>query len=541
MKKILLFIFFVFLFFLSPLKSFAYVPIGAGLDCNEDSECLSQYGAGKCVGQMCVDMVLSFQDKFEQEIEQCKNGDMNLSCFIGGTEAISDDGYSGVVGAILSTALIGINGPSYKTSINNPSKTKVQGGAIGGVASVIGTMYAHPPATSGQYASYLAERIGVVKPAYAQQGVGFEGLRPILDIWKTFRNAAYILMVFAFIGIGFAIMFRVKLDPKTVITIQNAIPRFVIGLILITFSYAIAGLLIDLMRVISAIVFEIINPHYLFRDFGKFLEDAGIIGEGVANFGKNPGLITFLFIYLKNGLDYANIITRIMDPMALIAEIANVPNVIIKAFSMISPTSLPGKVFSFIFSLALLFAFLKLAWELLKAYIMIIVGIIFSPIMIVMGIFPGKNQFAWIKGLIANMAIFPAVLAFLAVSSRLIVSAQGGQLWMPAPIHIFGIGSPGRIVAAIIAYGLLLLAPAVPNMVKDAFGIRPTKYGAIALEPYGKTIQAGYRAGASAVVSKLEDSSEPDWAAAVSAVTGVRGRTGGGKGTAPGTATGSEA
>src|SRR3990172_12628792 len=65
------------------------------------------------------------------------------------------------------------------------------------------------------------------------------------------------LLAFVMIVIGFLIMFRRQIDPHTVISIQNALPRIVLTLILITFSYAIVGLLIDLMYVILLLAYSL--------------------------------------------------------------------------------------------------------------------------------------------------------------------------------------------------------------------------------------------------------------------------------------------
>ena len=45
------------------------------------------------------------------------------------------------------------------------------------------------------------------------------------------------------------IMFRVKINPQTVVSLQTMIPKLVTTLILITFSFAIAGLVIDMIYV----------------------------------------------------------------------------------------------------------------------------------------------------------------------------------------------------------------------------------------------------------------------------------------------------
>src|SRR5581483_6429401 len=78
-------------------------------------------------------------------------------------------------------------------------------------------------------------------------------LSPLFPIWTYVRNLAYLCFVILFIFIGFMIMFRIKIKAQTVATIQNTIPRIIIAIILITFSYAIAGFLIDLMYVVIGI------------------------------------------------------------------------------------------------------------------------------------------------------------------------------------------------------------------------------------------------------------------------------------------------
>jgi hypothetical protein len=55
------------------------------------------------------------------------------------------------------------------------------------------------------------------------------------------------LFIIIFLVIGMAIMLRVRIDPRTVMTIQNQIPKIIIGVVMVTFSFAIAGFLIDMM------------------------------------------------------------------------------------------------------------------------------------------------------------------------------------------------------------------------------------------------------------------------------------------------------
>ena len=59
-------------------------------------------------------------------------------------------------------------------------------------------------------------------------------------------------------------MLRIKIDPRTVMTIQNQIPRVIICIILITFSYAFAGAMIDVMWAVTYMgvnkITQTVNP-----------------------------------------------------------------------------------------------------------------------------------------------------------------------------------------------------------------------------------------------------------------------------------------
>ncbi|MDP2585528.1 MAG: hypothetical protein Q8P29_01470 [Candidatus Levybacteria bacterium] len=133
------------------------------------------------------------------------------------------------------------------------------GGAIGGMNNMISMLYT-PPVRTSDYFQNLAQNFGITKKIYAQQtGTGFDGLRPLLSLWTAFRNIVYLVFVIVFVVIGLAIMLRIKIDPRTVMTIQNQIPKIIIGILLVTFSFAIAGFLIDMMWVLIYLIFGLIS------------------------------------------------------------------------------------------------------------------------------------------------------------------------------------------------------------------------------------------------------------------------------------------
>ena len=85
---------------------------------------------------------------------------------------------------------------------------------------------------------------------------GFDYLRNLkVDLlWGETRNIAYLFFVIVMIVAGFMIMFRKNLPGQVVVSIGNSIPRIVISLILVTFSFAIVGLMLDIGRIGMSVV-----------------------------------------------------------------------------------------------------------------------------------------------------------------------------------------------------------------------------------------------------------------------------------------------
>jgi len=176
-----------------------------------------------------------------------------LTCQIAGVDPVNPK--QSCLGADQKTGKIGF---LQKTGL--PAGALAQeGGAIGFMGNMISTLYT-PPLHSADYFKDLAQNFGISKKTYAQQtGTGFDGLTPLIGIWAAFRNIVYLLLVIVFVVIGLAIMLRVKIDPRTVMTIQNQIPKIIIGILAVTFSFAIAGFLIDMMWVLIYLIYGIIS------------------------------------------------------------------------------------------------------------------------------------------------------------------------------------------------------------------------------------------------------------------------------------------
>lgn len=128
-------------------------------------------------------------------------------------------------------------------------------GLIGLALASMDVVYQTPPLQTGEFLANLGSEIGLVKETHAQVGgTGGRVLSGIFFLWETSRNFSYLAMILIFLIVGLMVMFRQKLNPQTVVSIQLALPGLVIGLVLITFSYFIASLITDISYVGTGVV-----------------------------------------------------------------------------------------------------------------------------------------------------------------------------------------------------------------------------------------------------------------------------------------------
>lgn len=354
----------------------------------------------------------------------------------------------------------------------------VPGGAIGTVTGLIASMYT-PPASGIQYLAQVRDEF-LGRPAYAQSagGIGYQGLQPILPLWRVFRNVIYTASSLILLILGIMIMLRVKISPQAVITIQNAIPKLITTLIFVTFSYAIAGLMIDLM--------------YFVQAFGLFL--AFQLG-GITNMGSNLLGDNTSFLELSRATFWGHaqllmgLITHSIIPViggvvggVLGGLVGGVTGSAIIAFAGIGAV---GGIFAgaavgiliiiLIVFIVILIQFLNLFWGLLRTYFTIILQIIFAPVLIAVGAFPSsKTGFnSWFLNLTANLTIFPAVYLFLIFSNVLMEVVKGKNLWAPAVVGV----APSAINLA-IALGTLFIVSKIPALIPQTlFNIKPSPWG----------------------------------------------------------------
>lgn len=392
-------------------------------------------------------------------------------------EGTSDAEVSIYTGALVCHVLGSVGCTEDPNEINENFGNSV----LGVTTQSIVLTYAIPPAGVGPFIADAAMRAGLVDKAWAQ-GIGFTSLTPLIPVWRAFRNATYAVMILVLLVFGVLIMLRRQIDPQTIITIQNSIPRIVVTLILITFSYAIAGFIIDLMYLVILFIISIFNSVGLIDISGvgtaqklltggvpEFLRAAfsGIEGEDILSggfFGAVGGALTPFLL----GAAAGGGVGAVGGPIGIIAGIL-VGGLLSNYLTgdLTSPEHLLGAAVSpiawFLMAIVFLFAFLRLLFMLISSYIQIIVNIVFAPLKLIADVVPGgEGFFDWITNLIGHVSVFPVTIAMIIVSHA--ITSSAGALWSPPLIF-----QSGGFVQQLIGLGVIMLIPNIAGSIRERF------------------------------------------------------------------------
>lgn len=363
---------------------------------------------------------------------------------------------------------------------NDPEQQSMffQNSVMGKVSSGIAYMYINRPADTRQFIAYYKSKIGLATPAYAQ-GIGFAGLSPMLPIWRAFRNVAYGFLIIIMVVVGFMVLFRMKIDPRTVISVQSAIPRIITTLILITFSYAIVGLLIDVMYLLIFLALATFRSAIRFENFP--LAISHFTGGSLGNlFGAvwTPGTAAIDDITQLIGGSNADAITAVILGVvgAIIGGSFGLIGGAVGAFvgsgaSGVASATGHNALVTLLVWLALVFTFVRILFLLLNAYVSVIVSLIFGPLQLMFGAIPNTDAFgSWIRNLAANLLVFPVTVTMLLLAQILSAVASKSPNFWSAPGLGGGFNSG---VAGLIGLGILFMIPNVANSLKEMLKAKP--------------------------------------------------------------------
>lgn len=403
------------------------------------------------------------------------------------------------------------------------------------------------PLSGITYVKDVLRKYSLIPEANAQVGFGFEtALSPVLSMWRASRNIAYSLLALVVVVLSFMIMFRVKISPQVVIGIQSALPKIAIAAVLITFSYAIAGFLVDLMYVAIGVVSLLLKEFFPFDVSSSTLFNWLTKGQP---FGADVqlgaiglfALYIFLFLlvlavtlFMMVGLIGASLAT-VVAAVALIG--ANVGSAVIGFVALLVLA---------VIAIVIIWMTIKTLWTLVKAFASVLLLTIFAPFQLLLGaVSPSFGFGQWIKSMVSNLSVFVVVGAlfmlsfifliqgFVTVGSEFlggtavdnffnilfgtqavdIISGQASASWPP----LLGIGNSSGVALLMImaSFVIFTIIPKSSDIIKAMIEGKPFAYGSAIGEimapyryamgtPAGKDIQQRLGAeSASNVLNKV--------------------------------------
>lgn len=415
---------------------------------------------------------------------------------------------------------------------NNLGEALAQRGMIGGLGYLMGEVISNQPASFQYYAADIAKnsRFGA-QPVYAQ-GIGFGALSPILGTWKAFRDVAYYLLTVMFIVTGFLILIRHKISGNMAVTVQNALPRLVLTLILITFSYAIAGLVVDLMFITIYFILNIFQAQIF---ASETIFDAGpFFGQlTLRQLAFDTNIFVFGIRYIFSGTAYGaadavgEVVTNAVSNIEGLGFLAD-GNPLASIFDWIIT-----QIFAIVFAIALFIALFRTFFQLIMSYVGFVLNTVLSPLLLLEMTIPGRDPWrGWVRNLIGGLLPFVVcifmILMSLALTGKNTKAGIGyanpdnpnnpgnpGESGLRLPL-IFGSNIKSNAFLGILAMGFMLLLPESIKMAQDLVGAKGGPFeqykdkavGALkqgwqgsGLVPGAKQVLAGGAAGAGAGIA----------------------------------------
>jgi hypothetical protein len=386
--------------------------------------------------------------------------------FMGGLNVCTDAGgcktpYSGTA-TTLSYILGTMTGVTQDSTLSYHLGPPIQGqsylsytpGAAGSATNYIAMVTNGIPFKATDYVAdvYQNLRIPGAEPAYAQ-GLGFSSLSPALGLWKLFRNLAYFFFVVIFLFVGMMIMFRSQIGDKAAVTVQQALPKMIVSLLLVTFSYAIAGLMVEIMYMTIYLAIAIFQSGNALS-IQKLTEVAFRENFITNTFGLlNDGAVGTIASALGNIVVGAlNIDQGILAPLAGGA------------------TAIVNVIFVVVLAFALLMALFRVFFALVQAYIMIFFTVIFAPLILLIGALPGQNTFGtWIKGLIENLMVFPVIIILIFIGyyfTKVSFTTSDALGFSPPQLGSNQTDGGFQVYSALIPFAAIMAMPDVLKLVK---------------------------------------------------------------------------
>jgi hypothetical protein len=345
-------------------------------------------------------------------------------------------------------------------------------GLLGTVDENVIAMVTNPPQVN--IPAHLANQwvpgygSGSASTVYAQEdGYDFLVSTVGLDhLWSMFRNMAYAGFVIVIMVAGFMIMFRSKIDGQVTVNIVNALPGVIVGLILVTFSLAIVGFIIDIARLFTAII-----SNFMSGLPGTF-EPNGISGP------VEMAADAFGSAMHGHGV-----------PVALGGGLLSLAMFITPATAIIG---ILGLLLIIIIGALALYAVVRVYITLVMSYVKIFIEVLLGPIYILLGSLPGKSSMIvnWLKRVLSAALVFPIVFFIINLGSY--IGESDINTGLGSSMQFLGgaeeVGTPIFTFRGVFVIGLYFFAAGAPAIVDEMLAVVPSKGTQSAMEGTKKAI-----------------------------------------------------
>ncbi len=343
---------------------------------------------------------------------------------------------------ILSTIAPGLTEGGDDIENDSSIPEDMRGGLLGAADRFVNYAYTNQPSVNlvahlgNEWVPGYKESTSGLYAADKQSGYDELMDSGISNIWAKFRDLAYLFFVVVMIVIGFMIMFRSKLGGQTLVTLGNTIPNVIIGLILVTFSFAIAGLIIDVGGLITSFLASLFDGKLAsIEDIGHLMQS--IFTPETMETGKKVtgfGLLGSIGVGTIGTLLGASILPFVAGA-GLIA--------------LLLILVLIGVVFVGV---------VKLLITLYKAYFGILLGVALGPLQIMIGTIPGQNHMTmnWLLGIVRNVLVFPVVF-FIVNAPNLLLGSGDIILNFPEKLTYADPNSTGMDINATSGFLIFIL------------------------------------------------------------------------------------
>ncbi len=324
-------------------------------------------------------------------------------------------------------------------------------------------------------------------------------------------------MTLIFVVIGLMVMFRNRINPQTVITAQAALPGLIIGLILITISYFLAGFITDFAFIGTNLVgyffsysqtpdSPIVNMVDRIKDQNVLTMLSQLTNEIFITKDPITDALSILFDERTGFQGTANLVVRIglfLTAFQLVSPITSAGSgllagktpllaPIFEAFggligggvagfaTAFDPPAILGFVFTIILMIAVIVTMVRLLMKLIQNYLSIVFLTISAPFHFLAASLPGRQGIAtdWVKNMFCNVLSFPAVAAVLyfayimlgtSTTSSVFAVTRTTEIAGDTTLPLLG-GLQVSFVRILLALGAILATPSVPDLVCKVIG-----------------------------------------------------------------------